>query len=294
MNVTYDRYEQYESRMLALSRILRWIVKHCVILSITLAVIVATLVFLGVVPGMFVEEAACEDCTYGEKPVYTAEALLSKISFEFTSEQGEEAVWTADVPVRAGTYRVRALAKNGYGKTKYSEEATFTIHPAALRVKVKDAVQLYGEKILYGTDRLDILGLVDGDRVDTAEFLFEDLSVDQKSVSVSGLTLMNAAGENVGNCYSTQFTPGLLSFSPRPVTFASEDASKDYDGTPLSQPTCSLTEGSLVEGDVVEYIHDSTSFVTVPGEDEARFEVRITDEEGRDVTKNEPLPHRGR
>ena len=91
MNVTYDRYEQYESRMLALSRILRWIVKHCVILSITLAVIVATLVFLGVVPGMFVEEAACADCTYGEKPVYTAEALLSKISFEFTSEQGEEA-----------------------------------------------------------------------------------------------------------------------------------------------------------------------------------------------------------
>lgn len=66
------------------------------------------------------------------------------------------------------------------------------------------------------------------------------------------------------------------------LTFSSEGAEKIYDGTPLTNESCSLIEGELLPGHYVNII--ATGSITNVGRTDNTYNVVIYDEEGNDVT----------
>ena len=286
MNLTtQDRYEQYELRMQAIGRLINWIISHRIQLAIAIGACVAFLAFLAIVPGMFVGDAICPDITYGDVPQPQMKAILSDTSYEYAALDGA-ALWSEVPPTRTGSYRVRAVSQNGYGKLRYSDEVTFSIYPAEVDIRVKERTQTYGEISGYSVEDIDIEGLRSGDMIARIAFASEDVSMKEMLVSISELSIVNLNGEDVTECYSPNFISGALYFEQRVIGLASSDVSKNYDGKPLKEPFCEIVEGSLAEGNTIEFFHDPDSVIIEPGTIEAKFSAIITDAQGRDVTEN--------
>ncbi len=85
--------------------------------------------------------------------------------------------------------------------------------------------------------------------------------------------------------YDMICVPGTLEVTKRVVTFKSGNASKEYDGTPLSdKDDISIVSGSLAQGHSAVY--DASAEITEPGEKQNAFTARIENENGADVTPN--------
>ena len=72
---------------------------------------------------------------------------------------------------------------------------------------------------------------------------------------------------------STGFATLLV--TKRPVTVVSEDASKVYDGTPLTKHEAGVTEGSMVDGE--SFVYEFTGIQTVAGESPNSFIISAGD-----------------
>lgn len=101
--------------------------------------------------------------------------------------------------------------------------------------------------------------------------------------------IKNADGKDVteqfGNV-STGFATLLV--TKRPVTVVSEDASKVYDGTPLTKHEAGVTEGSMVDGE--SFVYEFTGIQTVAGESANSFIISAGDGTNLDnyeITKQE-------
>ena len=285
MNLTYGRYEQYELRIRAIARVLRWIRRFKWLLITGAFLIAAGFAFVGIVPGIFTQDATCADHIYGETLQYHAEAILSDVSYEFsTTEEG--AAWTNEIPALAGTYRIRAVSQNGYGKPRYSEEMLFAIHPTPVTISVKDRSQIYGDISEYSMEDIDIQGLQGNDHLGEVTFTSKDLSIREMEVEVDHFTIVNAQNTDVTACYTVNLISGSLVFDQRVLGLSSQSQSKIYDGTALCEPACEITSGTLAPENVITFIHDPNASITATGSTEARFTAVITDEQGRDVTEN--------
>ena len=109
-----ERYEQYERRMLLLSRIWKWIKKYYKVAILPpVTALVLLLTFLGMI-GIFIGELEIKDYVYGSTPEVSGKAFLSKVYYEYSDGTSEDG-WSTRLPVRAGEYQVRAVSKNGYG-----------------------------------------------------------------------------------------------------------------------------------------------------------------------------------
>ena len=197
-STTQGRYEQYERRMRILGRILNWIIAHKILLTVVISVCIALFAFLAIVPGMFVGKMISPDVSYGDELQHHVKAILSDVSYEFAA-LGEGAEWSDAPPSRIGTYRVRGVSKNGYGKARYSREGTFTVHPAPLSVSVIERYKTYGDITDYSVDDIEAQGLADGDRIIWVGFLTEDVSLKEMLVSVTEITIINSVGEDVSD-----------------------------------------------------------------------------------------------
>lgn len=88
--------------------------------------------------------------------------------------------------------------------------------------------------------------------------------------------IKNADGKDVTDQFgnvSTGFATLLV--TKRPVTVVSEDASKVYDGTPLTKHKAGVTEGSMVDGE--SFVYEFTGTQTVAGESANSFMVSAGD-----------------
>ncbi len=88
--------------------------------------------------------------------------------------------------------------------------------------------------------------------------------------------IKNADGKDVTDQFgnvSTGFATLLV--TKRPVTVVSEDASKVYDGTPLTKHKAGVTEGSMVDGE--SFVYEFTGIQTVVGESANSFMVSAGD-----------------
>ena len=72
---------------------------------------------------------------------------------------------------------------------------------------------------------------------------------------------------------STGFATLLV--TKRPVTVVSEDASKVYDGTPLTKHEAGVTEGSMVDGE--SFVYEFTGIQTIAGESANSFIISAGD-----------------
>ena len=88
--------------------------------------------------------------------------------------------------------------------------------------------------------------------------------------------IKNADGKDVTDQFgnvSTGFATLLV--TKRPVTVVSEDASKVYDGTPLTKHEAGVTEGSMVDGE--SFVYEFTGTKTVAGESANSFIISAGD-----------------
>ena len=88
--------------------------------------------------------------------------------------------------------------------------------------------------------------------------------------------IKNADGKDVTDQFgnvSTGFATLLV--TKRPVTVVSEDASKVYDGTPLTKHEAGVTEGSMVDGE--SFVYEFTGTQTVAGESANSFIISAGD-----------------
>lgn len=88
--------------------------------------------------------------------------------------------------------------------------------------------------------------------------------------------IKNADGKDVTDQFgnvSTGFATLLV--TKRPVTVVSEDASKVYDGTPLTKHKAGVTEGSMVDGE--SFVYEFTGIQTVAGESANSFMISAGD-----------------
>ena len=95
-------------------------------------------------------------------------------------------------------------------------------------------------------------------------------------VEIDTYAIKNADGKDVTDQFgnvSTGFATLLV--TKRPVTVVSEDASKVYDGTPLTKHKAGVTEGSMVDGE--SFVYEFTGIQTVVGESANSFMISAGD-----------------
>lgn len=101
--------------------------------------------------------------------------------------------------------------------------------------------------------------------------------------------IKNADGKDVTDQFSNVSTGfATLLVTKRPVTVVSEDASKVYDGTPLTKHEAGVTEGSMVDGE--NFVYEFTGIQTVAGESPNSFIISAGDGTNLDnyeITKQE-------
>ena len=101
--------------------------------------------------------------------------------------------------------------------------------------------------------------------------------------------IKNADGKDVTDQFSNVSTGfATLLVTKRPVTVVSEDASKVYDGTPLTKHEADVTEGSMVDGE--NFVYEFTGIQTVAGESPNSFIISAGDGTNLDnyeITKQE-------
>lgn len=265
----YQSYKQKLNRLTArFSSIWRFrILILCVIIAI-IALIATLLCITGNVYGFTCSSTVC----YGDDLQVEASAIFRTPSYQFRTEEGQ---WTEDRPTQAGSYEVRAVAY-GIGGPKYSQPLSFTIVPRQVELTIDENDLVYGESI--GVEA----ALAYDDYI--AQFTVDyHLSDGNYSVTqVLAESVLNSDGTDVTGCYEFNFTPCVVAVSPRPITIVVEDASKVYDGTPLTSCVYDITEGTLAEGDELE-ISFPVSLTTV-GEVANTPEFTLTNANGDDVT----------
>ena len=95
-------------------------------------------------------------------------------------------------------------------------------------------------------------------------------------VEIDTYAIKNADGKDVTDQFgnvSTGFATLLV--TKRPVTVVSEDASKVYDGTPLTKHEAGVTEGSMIDGE--SFVYEFTGTQTVAGESANSFIISAGD-----------------
>lgn len=124
-----------------------------------------------------------------------------------------------------------------------------------LTVKISDTEKEYdGSAEVTAAYAIDSGSLLDSDRLVALSVSGSITGVGTGAVNGS-FSVFN--GEtNVSDNYEITVVPGKLTVKPRFITLTADSAEKDFDGTPLTKPSFTITAGSLIEG------HNVTATVT--------------------------------
>lgn len=192
------------------------------------------------------------------------------------------------LPILVGKYKVNVkITSVNYVESESSVD--FEIKPITTEVKVKSHD---GEFTYDGSEHTnnayDVLWannasavadktLPNGDKV-TAEITGKVRDVkdtDLENNTIGKITITNAAGVDVTNCYSNKVTvAGKLTVNKKDskITVTSDDANKAYDGNPLTNNNKTVT-GETVAGD--EVIVEFTGSQTYVGTSDNEFTVKV-------------------
>lgn len=167
---------------------------------------------------------------------------------------------------------------------------TLKVTPRPITVNTKDASKIYDGKALSCKEYTlspENKALVKGHK----ERIVITSLITNKGITTNAIDQINIYDENgldVTNNYQIMANYGLLEIKPRTVTITSEDASKEYDGKPL---TCDKYEVTSSEGDGFLFGHKAdvhiTGSLTKPGVALNTIgSVFVLDQRKNDVTEN--------
>lgn len=278
-----QRYEAYEKRMQRIGRVIGWFGKHKIISLVLLVAIIGGIIGILSIRGSFIGEFSCMDYTYGDQPQITCYAFLCRPCYEY-SDSSANGNWSADIPAVPGVYHIRAYTKDGFGNVRYTDTRTFTIYPRPLSIDIEDSTYVYGDMDEdFLASKTKVTGLAQSDSIVDVQYEFREGDARSYSAAISDFCVVNSSGQDVKNCYEISLSGGSFTMTPRPVTIATEDAEKIYDGEGWIGSGVSIKKGSLAASDYL-----SSNVFPLPADAGTYVigaEVSILDENGVDVTQ---------
>ena len=209
-------YDAYEKRIRRVASVKNFIVRFRIALSIILAISLAFTSFVLITKGNVTGNIELPpNIIYGEEFDPRASALFTKdVYFEYFDSTTN--TWTTIQPDRAGTYEVRAVTKNAFGKTTYSDPQSFTIAKKDLTIVITDSQLLYG---IYPTN-YTYDGLIPGDKIEIIEFIYEDIKLDKTFANINYDTfkIVDTEGNDVTDSYNVICENKEISFGPIKLT----------------------------------------------------------------------------
>ena len=178
----------------------------------------------------------------------------------------QNGTYTSTIPAakNAGSYTVYYYVQADDAHTDSSKQSvSVTIDPKTVTVSgitAEDKTYDGGTTATLKYDAAAFGGKVDGDTLTvSATGTFADKNVgEDRSVSISDLTL---GGEDAGNyvlAESGQQTETTADITRKAVTLQSATASKEYDGTALTNAAVTVTAGAMVTGETLDYVFTGT------------------------------------
>lgn len=160
-----------------------------------------------IVPASFEDamvEVAAEKCVYdGTEQKPTPEVVWHEKQVgeeDFTAKYSDN--------VRAGKATVTVTGRHNF-KDDAVKTATFEIEARPLTITADSADKAYDSKPLTA-DGFTSEGLAEGDRVASVKVEGSQIEVGSSANKVSGAKIVNAAGEDVTDCYAITYQPGTL------------------------------------------------------------------------------------
>lgn len=204
------------------------------------------------------------------------------------------------LPILVGEYKATLSVKNP-NYTASEDSVNFEITPITTEVKVKS----YDESFTYdGTEHTKnnyvVLWANNASPVDDNKLPNGDLvtavitgkvkdvkDTDLENNTIGKITITNAEGVDVTNCYSNKVkAAGKLTVNPisTPIVVTAGSDTKEYDGTELTKNTYIYTDGVLLPGDMLEVtINGSQKFVGTSNNTVSNVKVMRN---GEDITGN--------
>ena len=242
-------YENYRKKIIKVADILKTVRKFRVlIITFLIALLCVMAVLLGIQGVVFDMSTPPAVIVYGQPFEYEAGAVMGSVRYEYAEEGSDE--WTAAQPVRAGSYKVRAVAKGAFGGDRYGAEHSFTIEPKPIDVTLAESSAVYGEQPLLTAD------LAFSDVIRCVAFSYDYSQAEADISEGTEIRVFDENGEDVTSSYTFRSVEGTLLIEQRAVAITTDSAEKVYDGTPLTDPGYTVSADTpLAENDSV-YIDD--------------------------------------
>ena len=272
-------YEAYQEKVLKVASFLRKILKHLALIISAISVVILLLISFLATKGMILGEIDVDrTVTYGEGISVSAKALFSKVEYEYSLKGEEE--WAEDAPTIVGEYEVRAKSKASFGKHKYSDGVEFSIVPRDIDVIVVSSNVIYGEYPKFSA------AVANGDKLECAEFIYEDLTKKTTDVEANkdSIKIYTENGKDVTSCYNINTEPSKINITPRPLEVTVSSKSMVYNGMTLAYDGYEISDGTLVYEDRIGAEFNSS--ITEVGNVINSPELVIRNKDGVDVSEH--------
>ena len=173
-----------------------------------------------------------------------------------------------------GTYELYRVMFNAKSSSVIVFKGINTIKPKDITVKAANKNKIYGDADPELTATVD--GLIGTDTI--------NFTIERTEGETSGSYTITPTGEvNQGN-YNVNYETGTLTINPKPLTITAGSGRKEYDGTPLTNDSC--TSSNLVPGDSIYSVKitGSQTYVGVSGNNINDAQIHSAD--GDNVTQS--------
>ena len=274
-------YNEYKSKVLRASDILKKIKKALLVALILACVIGAICAVFTLFSGTFIGKLTCENIVYGDEISCSARAFLCDVGYEFKLPDGS---WTDEKPFEAGEYFAVGVTKNRFGMVRKTGPVSFIIEKRQLTLEIPELKWNYGDMVPYKASDIVASGLYPSDKLENIDFEVIPLLPGKVSVSIgSVMKILDKYERDVTSSYDISIGEGHGIINKRRISIKVYGAEKQYDGSPLVCEKYSLEQGSLADGHSLDV--KITGVQTDVGSSENHTEIAITDMKGNDVTK---------
>ena len=281
----YDSYYKKISRVLDFCR---KVFKHIVLISIIIALIIISVIALLATKGIVFDDKNAEDnfeISYGEGLPLNASAMLSKVRYEYSSDDG--ATWSEDMPIVPGEYSVRAVANTSFGGERYGKVYSFVLKAKSIEVFVGDSSVIYGELPEVKSNELSY-----GDKITCDKVVYEDIAaVDARVMpDKDSVKIFRVDGTDVTTSYDIEAVTTDIKINPRKIGFTVSGEEMVYNNVRLTYSGYEISSGTLAEGDTEQAVIDTKPLsevgITEVGEFRCTPDFCIVTSEGVDVTEH--------
>ncbi len=160
---------------------------------------------------------------------------------------------------------------------------TLKVTPLPITIKTEGDTKIYDGTSLFNLNYSVTNGsLLEGHRFDIINYkTITDVGISDNNLEIH---IFDEENNNITSNYDITYETGTLEVTPLPITVTTDNGSKVYDGTPLSNLNYNVTDGVLVQGHSIDIINHET--ITNVGTKANNLQIRIYDTYNDNVTDN--------